>query len=102
MQANRSVFVASIGLMLGILSSTSAVQPQVTLLNVSYDPTREVWRDINAASFPCMGSRRASSCPSINRTAVRAHRLAPSSTDWRPTWSRWRRISTPMPLAEAV
>jgi sulfate/thiosulfate-binding protein len=29
--------------------SATAEKPPVTLLNVSYDPTRELWRDVNAA-----------------------------------------------------
>jgi sulfate transport system substrate-binding protein len=32
--------------------SAPASQGQVTLLNVSYDPTREVWRDINSNFIP--------------------------------------------------
>ena len=41
----------------------------VTLLNVSYDPTRELYEDFN-----------------VSRTAARASRPARSSTGWRPTW----------------
>lgn len=47
-----SLFIACTGSILGILLSTSVAQQQVTLLNVSYDPTREVWRDINGSFIP--------------------------------------------------
>jgi sulfate/thiosulfate-binding protein len=47
-----SLFVLAIALILGMLSSEPAAQGQVTLLNVSYDPTREVWRDINSNFIP--------------------------------------------------
>jgi len=32
-----------------LLASTAAQAADVTLLNVSYDPTRELYKDINAA-----------------------------------------------------
>ncbi|NMW23621.1 sulfate transporter subunit, partial [Rhodanobacter denitrificans] len=31
------------------LATTTAIARDVTLLNVSYDPTRELYRDVNAA-----------------------------------------------------
>jgi sulfate/thiosulfate transport system substrate-binding protein len=34
------------------LAATPAVAADVTLLNVSYDPTRELWRDINSRFIP--------------------------------------------------
>ena len=48
----QSLFVATTALILGSLLSATASQGQVTLLNVSYDPTREVWRDINSNFTP--------------------------------------------------
>jgi sulfate/thiosulfate-binding protein len=47
-----SLMVATIALILGSMLSAPASQGQVTLLNVSYDPTREVWRDINSNFIP--------------------------------------------------
>ncbi len=47
-----SLFVATVSLILGMVLSAPASQDQVTLLNVSYDPTREVWRDINSNFIP--------------------------------------------------
>ena len=34
------------------LATTASAQKAVTLLNVSYDPTRELWRDINSTFIP--------------------------------------------------
>jgi len=34
------------------LATTASAQKAVTLLNVSYDPTRELWRDINSSFIP--------------------------------------------------
>jgi sulfate/thiosulfate transport system substrate-binding protein len=34
------------------LATTASAQKAVTLLNVSYDPTRELWRDINTSFIP--------------------------------------------------
>lgn len=47
-----SFFVLALGLIIGMFLSTSAAQQEVTLLNVSYDPTRELWRDMNSHFIP--------------------------------------------------
>ena len=39
----------AIALGLGLLASSAALAGNVTLLNVSYDPTRELYKDVNAA-----------------------------------------------------
>lgn len=39
----------AIALAAGVLASSAAMAGNVTLLNVSYDPTRELYKDINAA-----------------------------------------------------
>ena len=46
--------VAALALVLAPLTPLAAVRAQgaQTLLNVSYDPTRELWRDINASFIP--------------------------------------------------
>src|SRR5574343_1663802 len=41
----KTTFIAALGLALGIGSAVA----QTTLLNVSYDPTRELYKDFNAA-----------------------------------------------------
>jgi sulfate transport system substrate-binding protein len=50
----RFGFLALVGLVLaGCGGANGAVsRPQVELLNVSYDPTRELWKDINVAFDP--------------------------------------------------
>ena len=50
--ARVPLFVIAIGLVVGMFLSTSTAQQEVTLLNVSYDPTRELWRDINSHFIP--------------------------------------------------
>jgi sulfate transport system substrate-binding protein len=46
----RIVRLVAAGLVLGLAAAAGApAHAQVTLLNVSYDPTRELWRDLNAA-----------------------------------------------------
>src|SRR5215831_6273847 len=46
------LFVITLGLTVGIFLSISTAQQEVSLLNVSYDPTRELWRDINSHFIP--------------------------------------------------
>ena len=41
-----------VSLLLSLLSIGSLVAKDITLLNVSYDPTRELWRDINEHFIP--------------------------------------------------
>ena len=47
----------------------------ITLLNVSYDPTRELYRDINAAFAKHYVQSTAAPFPSSNRTPRPAARL---------------------------
>ena len=50
---------------------------KVTLLNVSYDPTRELYRDVNAELRQGVaGAHRAATSRSSSRTAARAARRA--------------------------
>ena len=66
-------------------ASVIAQAATVTLLNVSYDVTREFYKDYDAAfiaHWKQAGGRRSSS---TSRTAARASRHAASSTAWRPT-----------------
>src|SRR4029078_12830573 len=39
----------TLGLALGVAALSSGAQAQTTLLNASYDPTRELYQDFNAA-----------------------------------------------------
>src|SRR5215469_1204995 len=52
------LFVISVGLIIGMFLSTSMAQQEVTLLNVSYDPTRELWRDLNNHFIPVYEKQR--------------------------------------------
>jgi sulfate transport system substrate-binding protein len=47
-RARRSTAVVALGLGLGVPAPAPAAPKSVALLNVSYDPTRELWRDLNA------------------------------------------------------
>ena len=59
----------------------------VTLLNVSYDPTRELYEDFNQQFAELLeGEDGPDGHRSGSRTAARASRPARSSTAWRPTW----------------
>ena len=43
-----ALLIGTVSAVAGCGSSTAGDAPQVQLLNVSYDPTRELWRDVNA------------------------------------------------------
>jgi len=49
--AERVVVILA-GLLLGIAATASAADTALELLNVSYDPTRELWRDLNDHFIP--------------------------------------------------
>src|SRR5262245_8766734 len=54
MKAHRSFGVV----LLGLLAASSAGAASLELLNVSYDPTRELWRDINDHFVPSYGKEK--------------------------------------------
>ena len=56
-----------------------------TILNVSYDPTRELYQEFNAAFAEHWKQRPARTSPSRCRTAAPASRRARSSTASKPT-----------------
>ena len=74
----------------GSVAIRSAAAADPALLNVSYDPTRELYRDINRAFVAAWQERPGSASPSASRMAARARRRARCSMDCRPTSSRWR------------
>jgi sulfate/thiosulfate-binding protein len=49
MHSHRFTRRAALGATLGLLAASRAAAADTTLLNVSYDPTRELYRDINRA-----------------------------------------------------
>ena len=69
-----------------MFSSAGRAEAQVKLLNVSYDPTRELYQDVNKAFAAQWKQRRGRTSRSTSHTVDRASRPAPSSTAWRPTW----------------
>ena len=60
-----------------VLSGFALAQGPVTLLNVSYDPTRELYQDYQRGLCQILeGKDRRTTSPSSNRTAARASRRA--------------------------
>ncbi len=57
----------------------------IQLLNVSYDPTRELYGEINTAFAEKYKAETGETSPSSSRTAARANRPARSSTASTPT-----------------
>ena len=49
MHSHRLTRRSALGATLGLLAASRAQAADTTLLNVSYDPTRELYRDINRA-----------------------------------------------------
>ena len=45
----RSTLAASAALILGTLTASAGLAADTTLLNVSYDPTRELYKAVNQA-----------------------------------------------------
>jgi ABC-type sulfate transport system substrate-binding protein len=58
----------------------------ITLLNVSYDPTRELYADFNKAFAAYWKAKTGDNVTVKASTAARASRPARSSTAWKPTW----------------
>ena len=81
----RDILIAFLAL-LSILAIALPAHADTELLNVSYDPTRELCAAMNAAFIAAVqGERAAPSSRSSSRTAARARRPARSSTASRPT-----------------
>ena len=75
--SRRSTLAA--GLLLGIATFSGAVwAADISLLNVSYDPTRELYQDFNAAFAKHWKTQMATTSRSSNRTAALASRRARS------------------------
>ena len=61
----------------GLLWAGSAFAADVTLLNVSYDPTRELYVDFNKAFAAAYQKKPARASRSSSRMAAPARRRAP-------------------------
>ena len=84
-EGDDSMRPRTLPLALAVLVFAAATAPAVELLNVSYDPTRELYRAINTAFTAKYKARPAPTSRSASRTAAPARRPAPSSTASRPT-----------------
>jgi sulfate transport system substrate-binding protein len=74
----RNAWGRLLGVIAGSLAAVAAASAAGTvLLNVSYDPTRELYADYNKA-FAAHWKKKSGQ--------ARASRRAPSSTACRPTW----------------
>jgi len=62
---------------IALLALATAPAAAQEVLNVSYDPTRELYQEVNTAFAAQWRRRPARPSPSSNRTAARASRLAP-------------------------
>ena len=72
MPVSRILAAAALGLAL-----IAPAFADVTLLNVSYDPTRELYQEFNAAFAKQWQAKTGEKVTSSNRTAARASRPAP-------------------------
>jgi len=52
MNKRTASFAMLVGILPGLGAGSASVAEEITLLNVSYDPTRELWRDINEHFIP--------------------------------------------------
>jgi len=78
-----------------LLVATAARAASVELLNASYDPTRELWRALNAAFVPIWKARTGQDLAVRMSHGGSAARPGRWSTGSRPTSSRWRWSRTP-------
>ncbi len=69
---------------LGVSLSFAGPASAAELLNVSYDPTRELYADYNGAFAKHWKEKTEKTSPSSSRTADRANRPARSSTASKP------------------
>ena len=68
--------VLAFGALLLILMITVAAHAQTTLLNVSYDPTRELYKALNQAFAADWKAKTGETVTIRSRTAARASRRA--------------------------
>ena len=71
---------------MALLCGASDLTAQRSLLNVSYDPTRELYRDVNAAFAQQWKNEHGEALTINTSTAVQESRRVRCSTGWKPTW----------------
>ena len=81
--APRRIVIATL-LLTGSGGAALAAEP-TTLLNASYDVSRELYKDINAAFIADWKKKTGETSSSTNRTAARPSRRWPSPTASKPT-----------------
>ena len=79
--ARLSVLLAGLGLLL-----VGPAHAEVTLLNVSYDPTRELYQDFNAAFVKHWQEKAGVKVVVRQSHGGSGKQGGRSSTGWRPTW----------------
>ena len=92
------------GLLAAILSLGIAGQAlaDVTLLNVSYDPTRELYQEYNGAFAKYWKAQSGDEVVISQSHGGSGNRRAPWPMVWRPMSSRWRWAMTSMPSPSPV
>ena len=74
---SRNAWSRILGIVAGSLAFiATARRAETVLLNVSYDPTRELYADYNKVFTAYWKKKTARTCPSASRTAARASRRA--------------------------
>ena len=74
---SRNAWSRVLGVVAGSLAFVAAAAAETVLLNVSYDPTRELYADYNKAFAALLEEEdRARTSRSASRTAARASRRA--------------------------
>ena len=81
----RSTLAAGAALILTSFAA-GAVLAETTLLNVSYDPTRELYKDYNEVFTKEWKAKTGKTSRLTSRMAAQASKLARSSTVSRLTW----------------
>ena len=74
---------------------TAQAQAPLSLLNVSYDPTRELYAEFNQAFAKHWKAKTGQDVSFKQSHGGSANKPAPSSTVWTPMWPRWRWLVTP-------
>ena len=86
----RTLIALSAASALTSLAPSVFAHQAISLLNVSYDPTRELYVEYNAAFAKHWKAKTGQVVTLNNRMAVLASRRDRSLAGWMLTWPRWR------------
>ncbi len=81
--STRAVLLPIVGALLFALLAVAPASSEISILNVSYDPTRELYQEFNPPSPATGRKKRAKRSKFNSRMAEPASRPVPSSMDWR-------------------